>query len=127
MKGFEAGYYYIYVKVIGDPNHNDKVFGPIDGSPKQVNKAENIHSNAPDVPSELPLSSGSVTDDNISDAMEYCLSTDGGSTWSDWSSENISGHTISGLSLGTLRIRYKGDSNHLPSSYATVTLAADPT
>ena len=32
----DAGYYYIYVKITGDANHNNKVFGPIDGSPKQI-------------------------------------------------------------------------------------------
>ena len=43
----DAGYYYIYVLIMGNDNYNNRIVGPITGSPKQIAKATGTLSLSP--------------------------------------------------------------------------------
>ena len=71
---------------------------------------EKANQSAPTLPSVIILTGGAISHAGITTDMEY--STDGGSTWTAVETAG----TITGLSAGTLRVRYKADANHNPGT-----------
>ena len=118
MSPYDAGYYYIYVYVLGDENHNDKILGPIPGSPKHIDKAAPVYTTGPIVSSWGVWGNSTLSCSDITTDMEY--STDSGATWTSVTSSG----QITGLHLSSgdqVWIRVKADANHYPNQHSVLT------
>ena len=113
----DAGTYYVFMKAVGTGESDEsRVFGPVE---VVLAKAEQ---KTPESEAFYVFrASNSITKDGsiygVNDTMEY--SVDGGQTWTKVPAES---NEITGLSTGSVQLRYAETANYNPSPALTVTV-----
>jgi len=113
----DAGTYYVFMKAVGTRESDEsRVFGPVE---VVLAKAEQ---KTPESEAFYVFrASNSITKDGsiygVNDTMEY--SVDGGQTWTKVPAES---NEITGLSTGSVQLRYAETANYNPSPALTVTV-----